>query len=75
MFIFLCYNERTIKKQENKFMADIKLNPDEVELVKGFTQDMRNIGHWGTGDLQVIIKDVEDFEKAKPLIDRAYNEN
>ena len=53
----------------------LKLNPDTVDLVKGFTEDMRNKGHWGTGDLRVIIKSNNDFEKAKHLIDRAYNEN
>ena len=35
---------------------------------------MRNIGHYGTGDLEVIIKDKQSFEKAKSLIERAYNE-
>jgi predicted transport protein len=35
---------------------------------------MRGIGHYGTGDLQLMLKTVEDFNKAKALIDRAYNE-
>ncbi len=53
----------------------LRLNPDTVKLVQGFTEDVRNKGHWGTGDLRVYLKSVEDFEKAKSLIDRAYNEN
>lgn len=53
----------------------LRLNPDTVELVQGFTEDVRNKGHWGTGDLRIYLKSVEDFEKAKSLIDRAYNEN
>ena len=53
----------------------LRLNPDTVELVQGFIEDVRNKGHWGTGDLRICLKSVEDFEKAKPLIDRAYNEN
>ena len=53
----------------------MKLNPDSVQLENDFTRDMRNIGHFGTGDLEVLIKNVKDFEKAKPLIERAYNEN
>ena len=52
----------------------LKLSPDSVKLEKGFTRDMRNVGHYGTGDLQVTIKNAMDFEKAKPLIERAYNE-
>ena len=35
---------------------------------------MRNIGHYGTGDLEISIKTDQDFEKTKPLIERAYNE-
>lgn len=47
---------------------------DRVELEEGFTRDMRNTGHYGTGDLEISIKTEKDFEKAKPLIERAYNE-
>lgn len=53
----------------------LKLNPDTVDLVPGFIEDVRTKGHWGTGDLRVIIKSAEDFEKAQHLINRAYNEN
>ena len=52
----------------------VKLNPETVELENGFTRDMRSVGHYGTGDLQVTIKNAADFEKAKPLLERAYNE-
>lgn len=71
------------KKVQNVFCIEIykqqiivrmKLNPDTVELENGFTRDMRNIGHYGTGDLEVSIKTEEDFMKAKPLIERAYFE-
>lgn len=52
----------------------LKLNPENVVLEEGFTNDMRNKGHHGTGDLQVTIKNAADFEKAKPLLEKAYNE-
>lgn len=52
----------------------VKLNPETVKLESGFTRDMRSIGHYGTGDLQIIIKNASGFEKAKPLLERAYNE-
>jgi len=45
-----------------------------INQEKGFTRDMTEIGHYGTGNLQVSIKSIEDFEKAKPLNNRAYNE-
>ena len=52
----------------------LKLKPETVTLEEGFTRDMRSIGHYGTGDLQIIIKNAKDFDKAKPLLERAYNE-
>ena len=64
-----------IEVYQNHVLCHLRLNPDTVDLVAGFVEDVRNKGHWGTGDLRLIIKNLEDFEKAKFLIDRAYNEN
>ena len=52
----------------------LKLDPDTIELENGFTRDMRSIGHFGTGNLEVIVSNERDFEKAKPLVERAYFE-
>jgi predicted transport protein len=60
----------------NKYLiVQMHLNPETVELVPGFIEDYSKKGHWGTGDLRVTVKTPRDFENAKPLIDRAYNEN
>lgn len=64
-----------VEVYQSNVCLHLRLNPDTVELVQGFTEDVRSKGHWGTGDLRIYLKSVEDFEKAKPLIDRAYNEN
>ena len=64
-----------IEIYSKQIISYFKLHPDSVELEDGFTRDMRSIGHYGTGDLQITIKNAKDFEKAKPLIDRAYNES
>ena len=53
----------------------LKLNPDTVELIPGFAEDVRNKGHHGTGDLRLVIRNNEDFEKAQHLFARAYSEN
>ena len=56
------------------FLA-LKLDPATVELEKSLTRDVTSIGHWGTGDLEVVLRKPADFEKAKSLIERAYQEN
>lgn len=33
---------------------------------------MTNVGHFGNGDIQLAIRSMADFEKAQPLIRRAY---
>jgi predicted transport protein len=54
---------------------DVQMNPDSVALEHGFTRDVRNVGHWGTGDLEVTIACVADFERAKPLLLQSYEAN
>lgn len=53
----------------------LKLDPETVSLEDGFSRDMRHVGHYGTGNLQLSIKNMADLEKAKPLIERAYLES
>ncbi len=60
---------------QKQIILYLKLNPKDVELEEGFTRDMSSVGHYGTGDLQVIIKNEKDFERSKKLIEKAYNIN
>ena len=76
--LYLAYkkvqNMVCIEIYNKQIILFLKLNPETVELENGFTRDMRSIGHYGTGDLQITIKNAADFERAKPLLERAYNE-
>lgn len=49
----------------------LRVNPKQIELGDGL-RDVSNIGHWGTGDLEVEIKTQEDIKKHLPFIQRAY---
>lgn len=70
---FVCMS--LISKQDPHVFLTVKLDPATVELQQGFTRDVTNIGHWGTGDLEVVLRTGADLEKAKTLIERAYQEN
>ena len=59
----------------DKLLVMLKVDPDTVSLEEGFSRDTRNIGTWGTGDLELTLKTPADLEKAKPLIDRSYQES
>lgn len=60
--------------QTRKLLVYVKVNPDSVDLEKekGFLRDVRKVGHFGTGDMEITIKTVDDFERAKPYIVKSY---
>jgi predicted transport protein len=64
-----------LRPQSNQMILYLRLNPDEITLEEGFTRDVRNIGHWGTGDLEIVIRSDADQERAKDLIVKSYEEN
>jgi predicted transport protein len=49
----------------------LKLNPADVGVPPN-GRDVRGIGHWGTGDLELTIAGLPDAQAAKPLIAQAY---
>lgn len=57
-----------IETQRKKIVLYLKINPDEMEILPRQGRDVRKIGHFGTGDLELTIKSVTDFEEVKELI-------
>ena len=53
----------------------VKVDPDSVTLGPGFTRDVRSIDHYGTGDLEITIRNDEDLERAKGLLVQSYELN
>jgi predicted transport protein len=60
------------RPKHEAILVYLRLEPDTVALEKGFTRDMRGIGHLGTGDLEVRIASAADLEKAGLLARRAF---
>jgi predicted transport protein len=55
-----------------KILIFVKVDPAMVQLEAGFTRDVSNVGHFGTGDLEITLSKAEDLERAKPLIELSY---
>lgn len=66
---FACFE---LRNQIGKLLVFVKVSPDTVTLEPGFTRDVREIGHYGTGDLEITIQSMADLERAKPMFDTAY---
>lgn len=64
---FVCL--QTYKK---KLTLYLKLNPEDINPIPIQCRDVREIGHFGTGDFELVMKNMKDFEETKYLINEAY---
>jgi predicted transport protein len=61
-----------IKPSARKLLVYLKVDPASIDLRPGFTRDVSNIGHFGTGDLEVTLAQIEDLERSKALLQQSY---
>ena len=61
-----------IHPQSQSLLFFIKVDPDTIEIVPGFLRDVRSIGHFGTGDLEITISTEDQLESAKPFVVKSY---
>ena len=69
---FACFEFHPSNKE---IVIFLKLDPTKLQLEENFTRNVTNIGHYGTGNLEVKINSAEDVGKAQVLISRAYEES
>jgi predicted transport protein len=58
-----------------KILVFVKVDPASVTIEAGFTRDVSNVGHYGTGDLEITLSKPEDLERAIPLLKRSYEDS
>ncbi len=68
-------NVITVVAQKKKLVVNLPLDNGTVTFEEGFSRDVSGLGHWGCGAVELHLQNNSDLEKAKALIDRAYNEN
>ncbi|MFC1541583.1 DUF5655 domain-containing protein [Candidatus Latescibacterota bacterium] len=66
---FACVELHT---QARTILVFVKVNPEDITLEEGFTRDVRKIGHFGTGDLEITIRSMGDLGKARHLLEKSY---
>ncbi len=62
----------SVQFQKNRLLLFLHLDPKKFEMVDGFTHDKTGKGHFGAGNLQVIVSDAAALDRAKALIQQAY---
>ena len=64
-----------VHPKSKKLLVFVKVEPTPDVIEPGFTRDVREIGHYGTGDLEITLSELADLEKAKPLLLQSYEAN
>jgi predicted transport protein len=62
-----------LRPKHGTILVFVKVDPAEVTLEPDFTRDVSEIGHQGSGDLEITLSRAEDLERAKTLLQRSYD--
>lgn len=65
-------NFASVVLQKNRLLLYLHLDAAAVLRTLANARDVSNLGHWGTGDLEVSLSSLEDLDAAKPFIAAAY---
>lgn len=61
-----------VEVRKQKITLYIKLNPKTLNDLPPIARDVTDIGHYGTGNLEITIKNEADFDLSKQYIEMAY---
>ncbi|KPC50188.1 DUF5655 domain-containing protein [Amantichitinum ursilacus] len=59
----------------NRLLVTLKLDPATVAFQEGFSRDISQVGHWGTGNVELCLLGPQDLQRAQALLERSYAEN
>ena len=65
-------NIACMELQKKRIILFLKLNPKEVKVPLNNWRDVSDIGHYGTGDLELSLCNSDELESVKNLIELAY---
>lgn len=65
-------NFATVVPQKGRLLLYLHLDVDKVPIPAEIGRDVRNQGHWGTGDMELSLNNGEDLDLVKPLVQMAY---
>lgn len=66
---FVCLE---FKPSDDRLLLHLTLDPKSFDSLPDIARDVSDVGHYGTGDLQLNIRSEEDLQIAKPLIEESY---
>jgi predicted transport protein len=61
-----------VHASHRELLVFLKVDPESIALEDGFTRNMKGVGHYGTGDLEVRLTSSADLDRAAELFQRSY---
>ncbi|MFB7171904.1 DUF5655 domain-containing protein [Streptomyces sp. NPDC056254] len=58
---------------QQEVVVTLRISPKDVELVPGFTRDISQVGHHGTGDVELRLRTEQHLRRAEPLLRMSYD--
>lgn len=58
--------------QKTQLRLYLKVDPKELERIPEIGRDVSDIGHYGTGDFELVVSDEEDLAEVKPYMEMSY---
>jgi predicted transport protein len=65
-------NFATVVPQKGRLLLYLHLDVNLIAPPAGIGRDVRQQGHWGTGDMELSLTTATDLDLVKPLIQQAY---
>ncbi len=65
-------NFATVVLQKSRLLVYLHLDPSTLAPLPPNARDVREVGHWGTGDLEITLSSVGELDALKPLLMQAY---
>ena len=61
-----------VRPSAGTLLVYLNINPTSVEFEEGFSRDVSSIGHWGTGNVEAVLREPADVQRVLPLLTRSY---
>ena len=68
-------NFTDVRIQKSQLKLWLNLEKGTLDDPKGISRDISNIGHWGNGDYEIIIKSNENLDYIMSLIKQSYKKH
>jgi len=65
-------NFTSVVIQKNRLVLYLNLKPAKLGALPAMARDVSQSGHWGTGDLEMVLSTADDLDIAKAFIRMAY---